>query len=138
MVPGSVGAGRPVHVAVVYPRGPVSRATLHAMDTLLWLRVAEGLADVGFAVDLIAFSYYLRTGLPVVSEAPIPNNRVIEEARCGLIAPYGDDDTLAEMVEAAARRPWDRARAVRYVLAFHTWDRRMQVYQQLFAAEFGA
>ena len=82
--------------------------------------------------------YYLRTGLPVVSEAPIPNNRVIEEARCGLIAPYGDDDTLAEMVEAAARRPWDRAQAVRYVLAFHTWDRRMQVYQQLFAAGLGA
>lgn len=81
--------------------------------------------------------YYLRTGLPVVSEAPIPNNRVIEEARCGLIAPYGDDDTLAEMVEAAARQSWDRPGAIRYVLARHTWDRRMQVYRQLFAAELG-
>ncbi len=103
-------------------------------------------ADVGVALaqgsvqhnESSKLYYYLRTGLPVVSEAPIPNNRVIEEARCGLIAPYGDDDTLAEMVEAAARRLWDRAQAVRYVLAFHTWDRRMQVYQQLFATGLGA
>jgi hypothetical protein len=62
---------------------------------------------------------------------------VIEEAGCGLVAPYGDDDTLAEMIEAAARRPWDRARAVRYVLASHTWDRRMRVYQRLLEAELG-
>ena len=78
-------------------------------------------ADVGIALaqgpvqhnESSKLYYYLRTGLPVVSEAPIPNNHVIEEAGCGLIAPYGDDDTLAEMIEAAARRPWDRARAVR-------------------------
>jgi hypothetical protein len=72
-----------------------------------------------------------------VSEAPIPNNSVIEESGCGLVAPYGDDDALAQMVEAAARHPWDRARAVRHVLASHTWDRRLRFYQQRLEAEFG-
>lgn len=81
--------------------------------------------------------YYLRTGLPVVSEAPVPNNRVIEEAGCGLIVPYGDDDALAETIEMAARRPWDREKAIRYVLANHTWDHRVETYRRLFAAELG-
>jgi glycosyltransferase involved in cell wall biosynthesis len=81
--------------------------------------------------------YYLRTGLPVVSEAPVPNNRVIEEAGCGLVAPYGDDDALAETIEMAARRPWDRDRAIRYVLANHTWDHRVAIYRRLFATELG-
>jgi hypothetical protein len=103
-------------------------------------------ADVGLALaqgpvqhnESSKVYHYLRTGLPVVSEAPIPNNHVIEEAECGLIAPYGDDAALAEMIELAARHPWDRARAVRYVLARHTWDHRMEVYRRLFADEFGA
>ena len=103
-------------------------------------------ADVGLALaqgpiqhnESSKLYYYLRTGLPVVSEAPIPNNHVIEESGGGLIAPYGDDDALAELVEAAARRSWDRASAVSYVLAGHTWDRRIRVYEQLLQAEFGA
>ena len=103
-------------------------------------------ADVGVALaqgpvqhnESSKLYYYLRTGLPVVSEAPIPNNRLLEESRGGLIAPYGDDDALAEMVEAAAHRSWDRARAIRYVLASHTWDSRVRIYQDLLAAELGA
>lgn len=103
-------------------------------------------ADVGIALaqgpvqhnESSKLYYYLRTGLPVVSEAPIPNNRVIEESGCGLVAPYGDDDALAQMVEAAARHPWDRARAVRYVLTSHTWDCRIRIYQELLDAEFGS
>jgi glycosyltransferase involved in cell wall biosynthesis len=75
--------------------------------------------------------YYLRTGLPVVTEAPIPNNDVVTESGCGLVAPYGDDHALADAIEAAAHRSWDREAAVSYVLAHHTWDRRFGVYEEL-------
>ena len=79
--------------------------------------------------------YYLRTGLPVVSEEPIPNNDVIVASGCGLVAPYGDDQALADRVEAAAHRPWDRAAAIEYVLAHHTWEQRFAVYERVIAAD---
>jgi glycosyltransferase involved in cell wall biosynthesis len=101
-------------------------------------------ADVGLALaqgpvqhnESSKLYYYLRTGLPIVSEAPIPNNRVIEESGGGLTAPYGDDDALAQMVAAAAHQPWDRERAIRYVLTAHTWDHRISTYRDLLDAEF--
>ncbi len=80
---------------------------------------------------------YLRVGLPVVTEAPVPNNFVVTESGLGMIAPYGDDAAMAEMIETAASRRWDRQAAQEYILAHHTWDRRMSVYERVLAAEFG-
>lgn len=80
---------------------------------------------------------YLRAGLPVVSEAPVPNNFVLSESGLGLIAPYGDDDKMADMIEEAASRCWDRRASQRYILAHHTWERRMEVYERVLTAEFG-
>ena len=82
--------------------------------------------------------YYLRTGLPVVSEAPVPNNQVIQEANLGFIAEYADNRMMAEMVEAAIFRAWDRNSAVNYMLKNHTWDQRSQVYDRLIKHELGA
>ena len=87
--------------------------------------------------DASRLYYYLRAGLPAVSEAPVPNNFVITESGLGLIAPYGDEIVMAEMVEEAASRPWDRRAAQEYILAHHTWDRRMGVYERVLTAEFG-
>jgi len=81
--------------------------------------------------------YYLRAGLPVVSEAPVPNNHLITESGAGLIAPFGDDAVMAELIEAATRRRWDARAARAYVLAHQTWDRRVEVYERLLAAELG-
>jgi hypothetical protein len=81
--------------------------------------------------------YYLRAGLPVVSEAPVPNNHLITESGLGLIAPYADESVMAEMIEEAACRRWDRRAAQAYILTHHTWDRRMQVYERVLSAEFG-
>jgi hypothetical protein len=44
---------------------------------------------------------------------------------------------MAEMIEAAAFRRWDRRAAQEYILAHHTWDRRMEIYERVLAAEFG-
>jgi hypothetical protein len=80
--------------------------------------------------------YYLRTGLPVVSEAPVPNNHLIREANLGLIADYEDDLMMAELVAEAAHRKWRSETAIQYILDFHTWDKRAEVYAELLRAEF--
>jgi glycosyltransferase involved in cell wall biosynthesis len=81
--------------------------------------------------------YYLRTGLPVVSESSVPNNHVIEVAGLGAIVPYGDDRLLADAVEDAVRRRWDREAAIRHVLEHHTWEHRAAVYDRVIRRELG-
>jgi len=81
--------------------------------------------------------YYLRTGLPVVSEAPVPNNHIIQEAKLGFIPEYADDRMMANMVEDAIFHKWDREGAVNYMLEHHTWDRRIDVYDRLIKGELG-
>jgi glycosyltransferase involved in cell wall biosynthesis len=75
--------------------------------------------------------HYLRAGLPVVSEAPVPNNHVLEAAGLGFIAPYGDNPRLAELLAEAATRPWNRTRAVDYIVRRHSWDLRIKRYEEL-------
>jgi glycosyltransferase involved in cell wall biosynthesis len=79
--------------------------------------------------------YYLRAGLPVVSEAPIPNNGLIEESGLGLVTPYQDDEQMAECVETAIHRRWPNADAISYMLSKHTWDHRASQYERLFQEE---
>ncbi len=81
--------------------------------------------------------YYLRAGLPVVSEDPIPNNHVIREANLGLIADYGDDQMMADMIEAVIFTKWDAEEAIRYMIMNHTWDKRVEVYERVIRRAFG-
>jgi glycosyltransferase involved in cell wall biosynthesis len=81
--------------------------------------------------------YYLRTGLPVVSEAPIPNNQVIVDANLGYLSPWQDDQVMADMIEEAVHRKWDQEHAMEYVLKNHTWDARARVYDRLFRETLG-
>jgi hypothetical protein len=101
-------------------------------------------ADVGLALgqgkvqhnESSKIYYYLRTGLPVVSESSIPNNHLIEEANLGLIADYADNQMMADMIEAAVNKKWQREEAIQYVLDNHTWDRRVETYDALIRKEF--
>lgn len=79
--------------------------------------------------------YYLRTGLPVVSEAPIPNNHLIKEANLGFIAGYGNSHMMADMIENAVHANWQKEGAIRYMLENHTWHRRVKVYEKLIRRE---
>ncbi len=72
--------------------------------------------------------YYLAAGLPVVSEAPIPNNHLIEETGLGFICPYDDPRAMAELIARAAVQRWDPAAAQRFMINHHTWKRRAAVY----------
>jgi hypothetical protein len=74
---------------------------------------------------------YLRAGLPVVSEAGFPNDRVVRESALGWVVPGGDAAQLAERVMEAAHFSWDRDAGVRYILEHHTWDKRALAYQAI-------
>ena len=75
--------------------------------------------------------YYLRTGLPIVSESPVPNNFLIQSTGMGYVADYGDDHMLADMVESAIHHPWPREEGINYVVQNHSWDQRVETYQQV-------
>jgi glycosyltransferase involved in cell wall biosynthesis len=81
--------------------------------------------------------HYLRAGLPIVSEAGFPNDHVVTESRLGFVAPSEDMETMADMIHEAARREWDRTHGVRYVLENHTWEKRVETYQNVFRRHFG-
>ena len=80
--------------------------------------------------------YYLRTGLPVVCEEPVPNSRIIQEANLGFIAKYGDYESMANMVEEAIYREWDEQTSIKYILRHHTWDIRVQRYYEIISEKF--
>lgn len=78
--------------------------------------------------------YYLRTGLPVVSEAPVPNNFLIDTTGMGHVADYGDDRTLVDMVENAIDREWPRQEGIRYMMENHSWEQRVETYDEVLRA----
>jgi hypothetical protein len=101
-------------------------------------------ADVGIVVsagvhhnnESSKIYHYLRAGLPVVGEAGFPNDNVVCESRLGFVTENGNLEQLAEKVEDAARKNWNRDDAVRYILNHHTWDRRVEIYDTIFKQHF--
>ncbi len=97
-------------------------------------------ADVGIALaqgpvqqnESSKIYYYLRAGLPVVAERPIPNASMVEEVGLGAVTDYGDVAALVDRVEAASRRAWETETALRRVRAEHAWDVRARVYDERF------
>lgn len=75
--------------------------------------------------------HYLRAGLPVVSEAGFPNDNVIVESGLGHVVENGDLETMARRIDESLHTPWDRDRAVRYILSQHTWEKRAEIYDRL-------
>lgn len=78
--------------------------------------------------------YYLRAGLPVVSEAPVPNNFLIDATGMGYVADYSDDRMIVDMVESAIRLEWPRREAIQYVVEHHSWDQRVATYDGVIRA----
>jgi hypothetical protein len=97
-------------------------------------------ADVGVVVAAGPFMHnnestkiyhYLRAGLPVISESGFPNDHVVTESGLGEVVPNGDMEFMAERIDAATRRDWDRDAALAYILGSHTWDCRAAIYDRL-------
>jgi len=79
--------------------------------------------------------YYLRTGMPVISEASVPNLALIEHTGCGAIVPYGDIDAMADAVVAQVAVRHDRAAIADYMIRNHSWDSRAALYDSVLSAE---
>jgi glycosyltransferase involved in cell wall biosynthesis len=103
-------------------------------------------ADVGILVAAGPFMHnnestkiyhYLRAGLPVVSEAGFPNDRVLEESGLAFVVPNGDLPALAARALEAASHVWDRDAGRRYILENHTWEVRARTYDRLFRDVLG-
>ena len=77
--------------------------------------------------------YYLRTGLPVVCERPIPNAHLIKETRLGTIVAYGDDAAIADAACRLAAAPPAVDGTIASIVRQHSWDRRAALYDDLFA-----
>lgn len=75
--------------------------------------------------------YYLRTGLPVVSESPVPNNFLIDATGMGHVVEYGDDHMLTDMLENAISTEWPRRQAIQYIVKNHSWDHRVATYDDV-------
>jgi len=103
-------------------------------------------ANVGIVVALGKFPndnestkiyHYLRAGLPAVVESGFPNQDIVTEAGLGFIVENGNMELMAQKIEEAANREWDRDRAVKYILDNHTWDKRVEVYDKIIKEKFG-
>jgi glycosyltransferase involved in cell wall biosynthesis len=97
-------------------------------------------ANVGIVVSAGPFMHnnestkiyhYLRAGLPVVSEQGFPNDRVVHESGLGFVVPAEDMDGMATKIIEGCYAEWERARAIRYIQANHTWDCRAQIYKDI-------
>jgi hypothetical protein len=77
--------------------------------------------------------YYLRTGLPVVCERPVPNATLIETTAMGAIVDYDDVEGLAESAARLAFSPPRVDGIGEYMLRHHSWDVRARLYDAIFA-----
>lgn len=105
-------------------------------------------ADIGVALatgphafdnDVSKILSYLRGGLPVLSEEPIINNRLIELTEFGTTFPYGNmDELVARAVKLLENPPLSlRERAMQYMAREHSWERRVETYVTLFTKLLG-
>lgn len=74
--------------------------------------------------------YYLRVGLPVVSEEGFPNDHVVRGSGLGFVVENGALERVAERALQAAGASWDRERGMRFILQHHTWRQRAEVYDR--------
>ena len=75
--------------------------------------------------------HYLRAGLPTVCEAGYPNERLVTDLDLGFLVENGAIEAIADAVDEAIERTWDRTGAVQAMLDHHTWDARARVYEPI-------
>lgn len=80
--------------------------------------------------------YYLRTGLPVVCEASVPNAWIVTDTRHGAVVAYDDRDVgpLADAAASLVARPPDPQPVIEHIVNRHSWDARAAVYAPVLAS----
>ena len=78
--------------------------------------------------------YYLRTGLPVVCEQPVPNAWLVRDTGHGVLVPYDDVEALAAATAKTALAPPLANGLPQYMALHHSWDARARLYDAVLAA----
>jgi len=129
-----VGPSKGVHLdsGLISDFGPVPHEAVwdYKRSATVGIALAEGRIQRNESSKIYN---YLRAGLPVVSEEPIPNNTLLTELEMGVLVPYGDPVRLGEAVAAAAYGRWPRRAAAQRMTREHTWGHRVSVYRDLLA-----
>ena len=98
---------------------------LSAADVFVLASGNEGWANV--------FLEAMACGLPVVATDVGGNAEVVCREELGVVVPLGDPAALAQALEGALAKSWDRA-AIRAYAEANTWDRRVEVLVDEFQA----
>jgi len=77
--------------------------------------------------------YYLRTGLPVVCERPVPNSWLVDRTGHGAIVDYDDVEAIADATVRLSSSPPSQNGIADYIVREHSWDRRAAAYAPIFA-----
>ena len=100
-------------------------------------------SDVGIAIapspyifenETSKIYYYLRVGLPTVSEDRIPNNNLIEYTKFGSVFPYSNNKIAAEMITKTGSSKTKSNLAdstIKYMLENHSWDVRAKYLDEV-------
>jgi teichuronic acid biosynthesis glycosyltransferase TuaC len=102
------------HLHLAGPKAPEELPAWYAAADLFCLATrSEGWANCLLEA--------LACGLPVVTTRVGGNPEIVRDGVDGLLVPYGDVPALAEAIEAALARGWDRAALVAHASS-HSWD----------------
>ena len=77
--------------------------------------------------------YYLRTGLPVACERPVPNAWLVEKTGHGTVVDYDDVESLSETAAELAKNPPAANDVIEHMITEHSWDERAARYEDVFA-----
>lgn len=130
------GESEPLDPSVITIHEPVDEEA--AWNYVLHAHVGIGLApsEHPFESELSKIYYYLRGGLPVVTESTVPNHTLIEELGYGGVAAHGDVDEFVHRIMAALQLPVRDARIMKHMAEHHGWRARARVYHEALEARW--
>ena len=122
------GDSEPLDKSVVHCHDPVDEK--EAWQYILHADVGVALAPSGdeFESELSKIYYYLRGGLPAVTESVVPNRGVIEDASHGTIAGYDDPEDLVRKTLEAMELPARNPDVMQHMVDHHSWVQRAGIY----------
>lgn len=122
------GAAEPLDPNLVHIHPPVDHLAcwqyIHHADVGLALAPSSD----SFEGELTKIYYYLRGGLPVVTESAALNCHLVEETGHGRVVNYDDSADLVQGIVAALELPTGDAATMRYMRTRHSWRQRAQVH----------
>ncbi|MFM8560101.1 MAG: hypothetical protein ACKOC6_10980 [bacterium] len=131
------GESEPLDLSLVTLHEPVDEE--RTWDYVLHAGVGVGFApsEHEFESELSKLYYYLRGGLPIVTESTVPNRTLVAETGHGAIAAYDDLDDFAHRVLEALRLPARDERVMRHMAEHHSWLARARVYDAVLRERWG-